>query len=97
MAIQYSVDTIALHSEELRETLLQVKIPAGVDKNLSSELRHIAWCMSVGIPLLMVHGIEEARFFNIPVLEIPIFDENAMVIEWCNHMNRTTVFPKLPV
>jgi hypothetical protein len=51
--------------------------------------------MGVAIPFLPVHVIEEAKLFNTLVLEIPIFDENAMVVKWRNHMNGTTVFPKL--
>jgi hypothetical protein len=86
-----------LHSKELHEALLQVKIPAEVNKKFSSELRHIAWSMDVVIPFLPVCGIEEAKLSSTIVLEIPIFDDNTMVIEWCNHTNGTIVFPKLPV
>jgi hypothetical protein len=53
--------------------------------------------MDVAIPFLPVRGIDEAKLFSTLVLEMTVFDENAMVIEWCNHMNGTTVFPKLPV
>jgi hypothetical protein len=60
--------TIALHSEELHEALLQFKIPAGVNKKLSSELRHIARSMGVSFPFLPVHGIEEAKLFSTLVL-----------------------------
>jgi hypothetical protein len=86
-----------LHSKELHKALLQAKIPAEVNKMFSSELRHIAWSMGVAIPFLPVHGIEEAKLFSTLVLEIPIFDENTMMVEWCNHMNGTTIFPKFPV
>jgi hypothetical protein len=44
---QKGFDTIALHSEELHEALLQVKILAEVNKKFSSELRHIAPSMGV--------------------------------------------------
>lgn len=97
MARPEGFDTIVLHSKEPHESFLQVKIPAEVNNKFSSELRHIAWSMGVAIPFLPVHGIEEAKLLSTLVLEIPIFDENAMMVEWRNHMNGTTVFPKLPV
>jgi hypothetical protein len=28
---------------------------------------------------------------------MPLFDESVMAIECCNHVNGTTIFPKLPV
>ncbi len=31
------------------------------------------------------------------MLELPEFDESLMAIEWCKHVNGTTIFPKLPV
>jgi hypothetical protein len=97
MAIPEGFDTITLHYEELHEALLQVKIPAEVNIKFSSELRHIVRSMGVPILFLPVHSIEEAKFFSTLVLEMTVFDENAMVIEWCNHANGTAIFPKLHV
>jgi hypothetical protein len=84
-----------LHSEELHEALSQVKIPAEVNNKLSSELRHTARSRGAAIPFLLVHIIEEATLLSNLVLEMPIFDENTMVIKWCNHMNGTSVFPSV--
>jgi hypothetical protein len=64
---------------------------------ISYELRHIDRSMGLAIPFLPVHGVDEVKLFCTLVLEMPVFDESAMAIKWCSHVNGTTIFPKLPV
>lgn len=53
--------------------------------------------MSVKVPFLPVHGAGEAKLFTRLVLEMSVFNEALMSIEWCKHVNGATVLPKLPV
>jgi hypothetical protein len=85
----YSFDTLVLHSEELHEAVL--------NKKVYSDLIHITWSMGVTIPFLPAHGIDETTLFSTIVLEMPVFDESEMAIEWCSHVHGTTIFPKFPV
>ena len=47
--------------------------------------------------MLPVHGKAELQLFQKLAIEQQQFDAEAMAIEWCEHVNGATVFPKLPV
>ena len=44
-----------------------------------------------------LHGVHEAKLFSRLVLEMPLFDDVSMAVEWCKHVNGISIFPKLPV
>lgn len=42
-------------------------------------------------------GTDECKLFTKLMLSMPSFSSSNMAIEWCKHVNGTTIFPKLPV
>jgi hypothetical protein len=89
--------TVALHSQELHEALGEVELADDVSVKFTREMEYLSQAMGVKVPSLPIHGAAEAKIFTRLVLELPRFDEELMAIEWCKHVNGTTIFPKLPV
>jgi hypothetical protein len=92
-----SFGTVALHSRELHEALGKVEIADDAKAKFTGEMKYLCRAMGVEVPFLPIHGVAEAKLFTRLVLELPGFDESLMAIEWCKHVNGTTIFPKLPV
>jgi hypothetical protein len=74
-----------------------VELADDVSANFTGEMEYLCGAMGVEVPFLPIHGVMEAKLFTRLVLELPSFDESLMAIEWCKHVNGTTIFPKLPV
>ena len=92
-----SFGTVALHSKELHEAVEGIKLSDQVVGNLSGEMKYLAQATGVKVPFLPLHGSAEAKLFTRLVLEMPRFDEFTMSLHWCQHVDGTFVFPKLPV
>ena len=92
-----SFGTVALHSIELHEAVDGITLSDTVVGNLSGEMKYFAQATGVKVPFLPLHGAEEAKLFTCLVLVMPRFDEFMMSIMWCQHVDGTLVFPKLPV
>ena len=92
-----SFGTVALHSKELHEALGEVKLANKTLAKFTGEMKYLCRAMGVKVPFLPIHGAAEAKLFTRLVLELPVFDESLMAIEWCKHVTGTTIFPKLPV
>jgi hypothetical protein len=81
----------------LPEALGQVELADDVSANFTGEMKYLCGDMEVEGPFLRIHGVMVAKLFTRLVLELPSFNESLMAVEWCKHVNRTTIFPKLPV
>ena len=53
--------------------------------------------MGAELPILPVHGKEELMLFQNLARNQAKFDAERMAIDWCDHVDGVTVFPKLPV
>ena len=47
--------------------------------------------------MLPVNGVPELKLFQDLAVKQARFDSERMAIEWCDHVNGVTIFPKLPV
>jgi hypothetical protein len=80
-----SFDMVALHSYELHNAALAIKIDPKVFCKLLQELKFIAECMGVPLPLIPVLGEDEAKFFLCLVLARmdKALHVDYMALEWC--------------
>jgi hypothetical protein len=93
-----SFDIVALQSTELHEAVNNINLDPKVLGKLSSELKFVAKGMGVPLPFLPVHGKEEMQLFvQLILTATAAFNADEMALQWCNHVNGVTIFPKLPV
>jgi hypothetical protein len=92
-----SFDVVALHSSELHDAVLAIKIDPKVLPKLSREVKLIDECMGVPLPFLPVHGEDEAKLFVCLVfVRDGAFDADRIELGWCKFLDGKTIFPKLP-
>ena len=98
--------TVPIYSEELGEALaertaaLRAKDAdafAKLKQNLTPDQQYICAQSGTELPMLPVHGKAELNLFQKLALEQTQFDAEVMALEWCEHVDGATVFPKLPV
>jgi hypothetical protein len=94
-----SFDVVALHSSDLHDAVLAIKIDPKVLRRLSLELRFSTECTGVPLPFLPVHGEDEANLFVRLVLVVDgaFHVDHCMALEWYKFVDGKTIFPKLPV
>jgi hypothetical protein len=93
-----SFDLVALQSSELHEAVINIDLDPKVLAKMSSELKFIAKAMGVLLPFLPVHGKDEMQLFvHLILTATGEFNADEMALQWCTHVNGTTIFPKLPV
>lgn len=96
---------VPLHTDELLRKQLDHIRSRGIDFTnikLSREMKYVAKCEGLDVPFVPVSSKEEMRLFNTLVLRLidangATIDFDAMALEWCNHVDGVTIFPKLPV
>ena len=73
-------------------------IPPEASAKFSSEQRFLCKRMGTLAPMLPVHGEAECRKFD-EMLRGGNSDQNwdKMSVDWCQHVDGVTIFPKLPV
>lgn len=92
-----TIGTAPLQSRELTAAVNAIELLQ--EPKLTLDQQYLADCMGVQLPFLPVDGPEETRLFTKLVLEqrneTPDFA--AMALEWCQHVDGHSVYPKLPV
>jgi len=90
--------TVPIHSAELGAALEGLVIPPEASAKFSSEQRFLCKRMGTRAPMLPVHGEAECRKFD-EMLRGGNSDQNwdKMAVDWCQHVDGVTIFPKLPV
>jgi hypothetical protein len=90
--------TAPIHSAELGAALEGLVIPPGASAKFSSEQRFLCERMGTRAPMLPVHGEAECREFD-EILRRGNSDQNRnkMAVDWCQHVDGVTIFPRPPV
>ena len=96
---------VPLHTDDLLTKQLDHIRSRGIDFTnikLSREMKYVAKCEGLYVPFVPVSSKEEMRLFNTLALRLidangATIDFDAMTLEWCNHVDGVTIFPKLPV
>lgn len=68
------------------------------DRQMTRDLKYLCRRSKLDLPCLPIHGKDESKLFVHLVLHRGgRFDEEKMALDWIQHCNGTTIFPKLPV
>ena len=94
--------TVPLHSSELGQAMERISVSKEVKASLSGDQRYLCAAMGTPLPLLPVHGKAEHMLFSHLALQqlagsSSTIDFEKLAITWCEHVNGTSIFPKLPV
>jgi hypothetical protein len=89
-----SFGTVALHSQDLADAIDEIDLPVNI--KFTADQQYVCKAMETKCPLLPFHGRDELKLFNRFILEKQ-FDDEKWAIEWCAHVNGTTIHAKLPV
>jgi len=84
------------------EAMARISVSKEVKAKLSGDQRYLCAAMGTSLPLLPVHGKEEnALFSRLALAQLrgssSTIDFDKLALTWCEYVNGTTVFPKLPV
>ena len=89
--------TVPIHSSELDEALQGISLSPEVVAGFTTDQKYLCKRMGTPAPLLPVHGEKEFALFDKMVRSsCSDLDMENMAIEWCNHVDGTDIFPKLP-
>ena len=91
--------TVPLHSEQLGNAVAKIDDSKLQGMDLTRTEQYLARCTGVECPFLPVTTKEEKALFSrlVGATSQQALDHDSMAIEWCNHVDGKTVFPKLPV
>lgn len=94
--------TVPLHSSELGEAMARIAVSKEVTAKLSGDQRYLCASMGTSLPLLPIHGkAEHALFSHLALAQLrgrcSTIDFDKLALTWCEHVDGTAIFPKLPV
>ena len=96
-----SLVTVPIHDPELHQALIEkweeLRL-GGFEPDYTPDVEHLFACWGVPMPFLPVMKKEEFSYFSRIILSgiLPIFDAEAMALEWMKEVDGQTIFPKLP-
>jgi hypothetical protein len=90
-----SLQTVAIHPQEIHGAVAAVKIKMHVMSGW--DVQFMCRALGIPIPFLPVSGNNEKRLITLLVHQLSGFNDAKMAIEWCEHVDGVSIFPKLPV
>ena len=90
-----SLGTVALHDKTLADAVNSIDLKNPIVYR--GDMKFLCDAMGTKIPLRPVITIEERKLFSRFILRTKHFHAEKMAVDWCEHVDGSTIYPKLPV